>query len=112
MTNPKVCRACQSRDAVPRRSRCQSCINAAQRASWAANREARLLVSRANYAKHAEKRRAESASYKIENREYYTLAEWFRKKGIPISHLDPADITALIDMKKAINRAKAQTRTK
>jgi len=107
----KTCRDCPSTELVPRgskrfRNQCHSCWAKAQRESWAANRDARLIISRANYAKHAKKRREESAAHKIANREYYALAEWFRKKGIPISHIDPVDVTALIDMKKAVKAAK------
>ena len=109
----KTCKTCQSADLVPRgtgfRNQCHACWAKAQRDAWALNREARLLTSRANYAKHARKRRQESAAHKLANREYYALAEWLRKKGIPISHIDPADITALIEMKKAVQAAKALT---
>jgi hypothetical protein len=58
------------------------------------------------YLKHAEARRAESAINKIENREYYSLAEWFRKKGIPISQVPTSDVEALIEMKKAVKASK------
>ena len=113
MTAMKTCRDCQSTELVPRgpksfRNQCHSCWAAAQRAAWARNREARLLVSRAKYQKHAEKRRAEATARKQENLEYYTLAEWFRRKGIPISHIDKTDIEALVAMKKAVRTAKAQ----
>ncbi len=111
----KTCKNCQSPDLVPRgsngfRNQCHACWAKTQRESWHANRAARLISSRANYAKHAEKRRQESAARKLANREYYTLAEWFRKKGIPISHVASSDITALVEMKKALNEAKFQTR--
>lgn len=114
MTEMKTCKTCPSTELVPRgskgfRNQCHPCWAKSQRESWAANRDARLITSRANYAKHAEKRREESAAHKLANREYYALAEWFRKKGIPISHVDPSDITALIEMKKALNEAKAQS---
>jgi len=107
----KTCRTCQSDKLVPRgltgfRNQCHSCWAKTQREAWAANREARLIKSRANYAKHAEKRRNESAARKLANREYYTLAEWFRKKGIPISHVDPSDLKALVEMKKALKESK------
>jgi NMD protein affecting ribosome stability and mRNA decay len=105
----KVCRDCPNEVVNTRRNLCPLCRAKAQRESWAVNRESRLRVSRANYAKHAEKRRAEASAYKSNNREYYSLAEWFRRKGIPISHLDPSDITALVEMKKALKSAKAQT---
>lgn len=106
----KICRDCPNEVLDTRRNLCRSCRNRAQRESWAANREARIVASRASYAKHAEKRRAEAAAYKAEHKEYYALAEWFRKKGIPISHIDPADIIALVEMKKALKSAKAQTK--
>jgi hypothetical protein len=93
------------------RNVCHACHAAAQREAWHANRPARLAVSRANYAKHADQRRRDAAAYKASNPEYYALAEWFRKKKIPISHIDRADIAALIEMKKAVNRAKALCRT-
>lgn len=77
-----------------------------QREKWHANREASLARSRANYAKHAAKRREESAIRKAENREYYTLAEWFRRKGIPVSHIAPSEIQMLVEMKKAIKESR------
>lgn len=109
----KTCRDCQSENLVPRgkgfRNQCHPCWAKAQRERWAAKRGECRAVSRANYAKHAEKRRQESADRKQENREYYTLAEWFRRKGVPISHIPPDEIAALVDMKKALKEAKAQS---
>lgn len=107
----KTCRDCPSTQLVPRgpkgfRNQCHECWAATQRKSWAANRDKKLEASRKNYAKHAEKRRAESAAYKADHREYYALAEWFRRKGIPIRHIDPADIASLVEMKKAVKAAK------
>jgi hypothetical protein len=106
-----TCRDCGSDqlawDGKRFRTRCRECHNAAQRRAWALNREKNIERSRANYAKNAEKRRAEAAAYKAANREYYTLAEWFRRKKIPISHLDRSNLQALIDMKKAVKEAKA-----
>lgn len=110
----KTCKTCPSTELVPRgskgfRNQCHACWAKTQRESWSANRGARLITSRANYAKHAEKRREESAAHKLANREYYALAEWFRRKGIPISHVQPSDITALIEMKRAVKAAKSLT---
>lgn len=62
------------------------------------------------YKKHAVKRRQDAAEYKEANREYFALAEWFRKKGIPISHLSKDDVTKLIEMKRAINQSKLAAR--
>lgn len=110
----KTCKFCPRTDLVPNGNRfrncCYGCWSAAQRKSWRENRPARIVASRANYAKHAKKRRQESAVYKSANREYYTLAEWFRRKNIPIKHIDPGDIAALVEMKQAVNRAKALMR--
>lgn len=107
----KTCRDCPSTELVPRsphgfRNQCHACWAKTQRAQWADNREARRAASRANYVKHAAKRRAEATAYKDANREYYTLAEWFRRKGIPIKHIDRADLQALIDMKQALKAAR------
>lgn len=111
---PKLCRDCQSPDLVPRgkgfRNQCHACWAATQRAAWAANREAKLVASRANYTKHAAKRREESAAHKRANPEYYALAEWLRRKGVRIGELDPADTQALIDMRKAVKEAKQAVR--
>jgi hypothetical protein len=88
---------------------CRVCWAEAQREAWAKNRtKGRAALKRA-YAKHASKRRSESAKYKQQHREYYALAEWFRKKGIRVSHIAPSDITALVEMKQALKQAKAQT---
>lgn len=111
----KTCKNCQSKNLVPRgkryfRNQCHACWAQTQRMYWSINRESRLVASRLKYTKHADKRRAESASHKQANREYYALAEWFRKKGIPISGIDPSDINALIEMKKAINQSKRSSR--
>ena len=107
----KACRDCQSKTLVPRgtgfRNQCHECWNRTQRARWAAKREQCRLASRANYQKHAAKRREEAKAHKADNPEYYAMAEWFRRKGIPISHVDPSDITALIEMKKALKEAKS-----
>lgn len=106
-----TCKNCPRTDLVPNGARfrnvCYGCHAAAQRDAWHANRPARLVASRANYAKHAKRRRKEAAAYKSANREYYALAEWFRKKKIPISHIARDDIAALVEMKRAINKAKA-----
>ena len=107
----KTCKDCQSPDLVPRgtkyfRNQCHACWARTQRENWVIHREARLVTSRKNYAKHSHKRREESAARKLANREYYSLAEWFRKKGIPISHIDPSEISALVEMKRAIKEAK------
>lgn len=108
-----TCSYCPRTDLVPNGKRfrnvCHACHAAAQRRAWRENRAARLVTSRGNYAKHADKRRQESAEYKAANREYYALAEWFRRKNIPISQIDPGDIAALIEMKKAVKQAKAAT---
>jgi transcription initiation factor TFIIIB Brf1 subunit/transcription initiation factor TFIIB len=105
-----TCLTCHSPNLVPDRSRtrsyCHACWNAIQRKAWAENREARLIASRANYRKHAARRRAEAAVYKASRPEYYALAEWFRRKGISITHLDPEDLQALIDMKRAVRASK------
>ena len=108
----RTCKDCQSENLVPRgggyfRNRCHTCYARYQRELWQLNRDARLVVSKRNYAKHAAKRREEAAIHKAENREYYALAEWFRKRGIPISHIKRDDLVALIEMKKAIKSAKA-----
>ncbi len=109
----KVCKGCHSPNLVPRgkyfRNECHACYARTQRESWERNRPARLATSKANYAKHAEKRRKESAERKAGNREYYTLAEWFRRKGISVSHIPPADLSALVDMKRAVTNAKKHT---
>lgn len=108
----KTCRDCPSTVLVPRgpgggfRNQCHACWARSQRESWAANRGSRLIRSRANYRKHADKRRQESAAYKKANREYYALAEWFRKKRIPISHIPRGDLQALVEMKQALNRSR------
>ena len=112
----KTCKDCPSTNLPLRgkngtRTRCLKCSAAKQRREWAANRDKKLEASRRNYAKHAEKRRAESAAYKADHREYYALAEWFRRKGIPIRHIDPADIASLVEMKKAVKGAKPNTLT-
>jgi hypothetical protein len=101
---------------VPRKPKgfhnyCRACNAELQRAARLKNYEKAIARSRANYQKHAEKRRAESAQRKKEHPEYYALAEWFRKKKIPISQLDPADLQALIEMKKALKQAKQETKT-
>jgi hypothetical protein len=107
----KTCRNCPSTDLVPNGDRfrnvCHKCHAEAQRKAWRDNRAARLIASRASYAKHARTRRQEAATYKAANPEYYALAEWFRKKRIPISHIDRADISALVEMKRAVKAAKA-----
>ena len=112
----KTCKTCQSPELVPRgstgfRNQCHGCWAQTQRELWRQNRDARRAVSRANYAKHAPKRREEAAAHKRKHREYYSMAEWFRKKGIPIRHVDPSDIKALAEMKKAINDGKDQMRS-
>ena len=110
----KTCKNCSSTDLVARgasgfRNVCRVCWAKAQREAWAKNRtKGRAALKRA-YAKHAPKRRSESAKYKQQHREYYALAEWFRKKGIRVSHIAPSDITALVEMKQALKQAKAQT---
>jgi hypothetical protein len=67
------------------------------------------------YQKHSETKRADSAARKKENPEYYALAEWFRKRGIPISAVPTSDVRALIEMKQAVKAAKTisnqQTKT-
>lgn len=114
MTTTPTCKNCSSPALVPSGKRfrnvCYACHAAAQRKAWRENRPARLAYSRANYAKHAQKRRAEAAAYKAQHPEYYALAEWFRKKKIPISHIDRADLAALVEMKKAVKQAKAAAR--
>lgn len=111
MITVKVCRDCQNPDLVPRgkqggfRNQCHTCWAATQRRRWAEKREKCRQASRASYAKHAEKRRAEAALYKSENREYYTLAEWFRKKGIPVGDIDAAVMQRLVEMRSAVKES-------
>jgi len=111
----RTCRDCHSPDLVPRgssfRNRCHGCWNKIQRDRWATNRETCRAASKANYRKHSTKRRAEASAAKTANREYYTLAEWFRRKGIPIAHVPTDDLTALIEMKRALKTSKILTKT-
>lgn len=109
----KTCRDCQSPHLVPRgtkgfRNQCHKCWAATQRARWASNREACIIQSRANYKKHAKKRRQESIAWKASNREYYSLLEWFRKNKISIREIPPEEVKALVEMKKAIKAAKSE----
>lgn len=107
----KSCQQCPSTNLASNghggfRDRCVKCYNAWQREHWHANHEASLKRSRANYAKHAEQRRKDAKEYKAANKEYFALAEWFRRKKIPISSLKRSDVLALIAMKKAVREAK------
>jgi hypothetical protein len=111
---PKTCKDCQNPKLVPRgekgfRNQCHPCWAATQKKRWHANRERSLVVSRANYAKHSGTRIEESAAYQKAHPEYRALAEWFRKKKIPLGQIPKKDITALITMKKALKSAKANT---
>lgn len=111
----KFCRDCRSLDLVPRgagfRNRCHACWNKYQRDRWAGKRDQCRTVSRANYQKHSVRRREESAATKMANREYYTLAEWFRRKGISVANIPEGDMESLIQMKKALRQAKAAVST-
>ena len=112
----RTCRDCPSTDLVPRgpryfRNQCHICWAKTQRERWAAKRVVCLIASKANYQKHAEKRRVESVAHNKANPEKHALLEWFRRKGIPAASIPREDLEALISMKKAIKEAKAQART-
>jgi hypothetical protein len=106
----KTCKDCQSTDLVPRgkyfRNQCHACWNKTQRERWAEKLEERRSASRGMYHKHAPKRREESKARKAENREYYSIAEWFRRNGASIKDVPPSELQALIEMKRALNESK------
>lgn len=107
------CKDCGSKDLAKRgngfRTRCQTCQNIYQKANYHRNHDRSIEVRKALYRKHADKRREESKIRKADNREHYSLLEWFRKKGIPASHIPREDFAALVEMKKALTESKRIT---
>lgn len=107
---PSVCIGCGSTDLVRRgkgfRNRCGECHRKYQREKYHGNRDQYLATRKALYQKHAVKRREESRLTKDQNRERYTLLEWFRRHGIPAASIPEADLTALVEMKKALKESK------
>lgn len=96
----KKCVDCQSPNVVPRKPYCRECYNAYQRDLWSR----RVHDGKAKYAKHRDKRLAESKERKSQNRERYTLLEWFRRQGVKVA---TEDLDKLVEMKKAVNLSKA-----
>lgn len=86
------------------RNVCKACYNASQRKNYHANHDRSILTRRALYQKHAEKRRMESQVRKSENRERYSLLEWFRRQGVPASEIPSDDLNALVEMNKALKQ--------
>lgn len=93
------CKTCGSTTVVPRKPYCRECYRAYQRKLWARG----VRDGKAKYARHREKRLAESKERKAANRERYSLLEWFRRQGVSVEseHLDK-----LVEMKKALKEAK------
>ena len=106
----KLCRVCEAAETYRRRMLCRACINKAQMVTYHSNHEQSLVTSRLLYKKHAEKRRAESAKTKADNRERYSLLEWLRKKGVKAADIPSDRLDALVEMKKAVKAAKALTK--
>lgn len=97
-----LCETCKKAPRIPRSSRCRDCYNDYIRAHYHANHERALETRKELYQKHVEKRRAEAALTKKQNRVRYSLLEWFRKRGISAAELGDGQLDALVDMKKAL----------
>lgn len=105
---PSTCKQCGSTDLARRgkwfRNLCKTCYNSYQREKYHANQNS-IQVRRNLYQKHAVKRRAEAAAAKNENRDRYTLLEWFRRQGVRASEL-PEGFEDLVVMKQALRQSK------